>query len=130
MEKEISDDLWYWYLTGEKRASFPKEFERAFEYYRRIYKLFPGDPRCFECDIPLSGFASYLLRPWGSHPSSFNSHFCSHCEGWARSREAGAEVEMSLLFADVRDSTQMAENIGTLKFKELINRFYKARAKF
>src|SRR5271157_21402 len=126
MVDENIDDLWYWYLTGEKRPSFPPEFERTFEYYQRIYKLFPGGPRCFECDIPLGGFASYLLRPWGSRPSSFNSHFCSHCEGWARSREAGAEVELSLLFADVRDSTQLAEKIGTVQFKDLIKRFYKA----
>jgi adenylate cyclase len=126
MGDETIDDLWYWYLTGEKRASFPKEYERAFGRYQRIYRLFPGDPRCFECDMPLGGVASYLLRPWGSHPSSFNSHFCSHCEGWARSREAGAEVELSLLFADVRESTQLAEKIGTVQFKDLIKRFYQA----
>ena len=126
MDDETIDDLWYWYLTGEKRDTFPVEYERVFEAYRRIYKLFPGDPRCFECDIPLAGFASYLLRPWGSRLSSFSSRFCSHCETFARSREAGAEVELSLLFADVRDSTQLAEKIGTFKFKELIKRFYKA----
>jgi len=35
-------------------------------------------------------------------------------------------VELSLLFADVRDSTQLAEKIGTVQFKDLIKRFYKA----
>jgi adenylate cyclase len=125
-DTETIDDLWYWYLTGEKRDTFPPEYERVFESYRRVYKLFPGDPRCFECDIPLGGFSSFLLRPWGSRPSSFSPRFCSHCEGFARSREAGAEVELSLLFADVRDSTVLAEKIGTYKFKELIKRFYKA----
>jgi adenylate cyclase len=125
-DTETIDDLWYWYLTGEKRATFPAEYERVFESYRRVYKLFPGDPRCFECDIPLGGLASLVLRPWGSRPSSFSPRFCSHCEGFARSREAGAEVELSLLFADVRDSTGLAEKIGTFKFKELIKRFYKA----
>jgi adenylate cyclase len=126
MENRPIDDLWYWYLTGKKRNTFPEAYERAFENYRRIYRLFPGDPRCFECDIPLAGLASYLLRPWGSRPSSFSSRFCSHCEGFARSREAGAELELSLLFADVRDSSGLAENVGTSQFKELIKHFYKA----
>ena len=126
MDDQIIDELWYWYLTGDKRSTFPAEYERVFESYRRVYKLFPGDPRCFECDIPMGGFASLLLRPWGSRPSSFSSRFCSHCEGFARSREAGAEVELSLLFADIRESTQLAEKIGTYQFKELIKRFYKA----
>ena len=86
---------------------------------------FPGRPRCFECDIPMAGLAGILLRPWGSHPSSFNSRFCSHCETFARSREAGAEVELTLLFADIRDSTRLAEEVGTSQFKDLIKRFYK-----
>jgi adenylate cyclase len=124
MEKDPVDDLWYWYLTGEKRSTFPLAYERVFERYRRIYRLFPGAPRCFECDIPLAGFANLLLRPWGSRASSFSPRFCSHCETFARSREAGAEVELSLLFADIRGSTSLAENIGTSNFKELIKRFY------
>jgi len=126
MSDKPVDDLWYWYLTGEKRDTFPDAYERAFEAYRRIYRLFPGDPRCFECDIPLAGLASLLLRPWGSRPSTFSSRFCSHCETFARSREAGAEIELTLLFADIRDSTPLAERIGTTKFKELIKKFYKS----
>ena len=73
----------------------------------------------------MAGLAGILLRPWGSHPSSFNSRFCSHCETFARSREAGAEVELTLLFADIRDSTRLAEEVGTSRFKDLIKRFYK-----
>jgi adenylate cyclase len=113
-------------LTGEKLDTFPEAYERAFEAYRRVYKLIPGAPRCFECEIPLAGLTGLLLRPWGSHPSSFSPRFCSHCETFAKSREAGAEVELTLLFADVRESTPLAEKVGTTKFKELIKRFYKA----
>ena len=125
MDDKQIDDLWYWYLTGKKLASFPEAYERAFEAYRKVYRLFPGRPRCFECDIPMAGLAGLLLRPWGSHPSSFNSRFCSHCETFARSREAGAEVELTLLFADIRNSTPLAEELGTSRFKDIIKRFYK-----
>lgn len=129
MADRPDDDLWYWYLTGKKRASFPEAYERAFNVYRRIYRFFPGDPRCFECDIPLAGPAGLLLRPWGSKPSTFNTRLCSKCETFARSREAGAEVELTLLFADVRNSTALAERIGTARFQEIIRRFYKATSK-
>ncbi len=125
MDDKSNDDLWYWYLTGKKRASFPEGYERAFDAYRKVYRLFPGHPRCFECDIPMAGLAGILLRPWGSRPSSFNSRFCSHCETFARSCEAGAEVELTLLFADIRDLTRLAEEIGTSRFKDLIKKFYK-----
>jgi len=128
MEDKPIDDLWYWYLTGTKRGTFPEAYERAFEAYRRIYRLFPGNPRCFECDIPMGGLSSFLLRPWGSRPSTFSSRFCSHCEAWARSQEAGAEIELTLLFADIRDSTPLAEKIGTSRFKELIKDFIKKPA--
>ena len=38
---------------------------------------------------------------------------------------AGAEVELSLLFADVRGSTELAEKLPPIEFKQLIQRFYK-----
>jgi adenylate cyclase len=50
------------------------------------------------------------------------------CENAARKKEGGAEVELSLLFADVRGSTSMAESSSTQALKELINRFYKTAA--
>jgi adenylate cyclase len=128
MPKE-TDDLWYWYLTGEKRDTFPIEYEIIFNAYRRIFRLFPGKPRCFECDVPLGGPSNLILRPWGSRPSTFSPRFCSHCETFARSREAGAEVELSMLFADVRNSTPLAESSSPTEFKDLIRRFYKATSK-
>lgn len=124
-----SDDLWYWYLTGVKRESFPENLWRHFMDLQRVYRFFPGAPRCFECGIPLAGPSAFILRPRGSRPASFSPRFCSMCEDFAKSREAGAEVEATLLFADIRDSTPLAERIGTIKFKELIKRFYKTTSK-
>jgi adenylate cyclase len=39
-------------------------------------------------------------------------------------RQGGAEVEISMVFADVRDSTALAEGMSPSDFRELINRFY------
>jgi hypothetical protein len=66
MDDRPNDDLCYWYLTGEKRAAFPEAYERAFEAYKKVYRLFPGDPRCFECDIPLAGLVFCKIKR--AHP--------------------------------------------------------------
>jgi len=125
MEDSSYDKVWHWFLTGEKNGKFPLPVELWLRFSHNLYKWFPGSPRCFECDMPLAGPSSVLLRPMGSRPSSFSSRLCSACENFVRKREGGAEVEMTLLFADVRDSTPLAESKGTLGFKEIINRFYK-----
>ena len=41
-----------------------------------------------------------------------------------RAAEGGADVELSLLFADVRGSTTLAEQMTTTDYKQLIQRFY------
>ena len=37
---------------------------------------------------------------------------------------AGVETEMSMLFADIRGSTPLAESMSNSEFKQLIDRFY------
>ena len=73
----------------------------------------------------MAGFAGNALRFMGSAPSSFSPKLCSSCEKTARQYEVGAEVELTMIFADVRDSTPLAESKGPREFKEIINRFYK-----
>jgi adenylate cyclase len=123
------DDLWFWYLTGEKRETFPEQLWRRFTNAQKIFGLFPGSPRCVECNVPLAGPTGFIFRLWGTRPSSFSPRLCSTCEDLARSQEAGAEVEATLLFADIRDSTPLAERIGISKFKEVIQRFYKTTSR-
>jgi adenylate cyclase len=41
-------------------------------------------------------------------------------------RQGGAEIEITMLFADVRGSTTLAEGMTPAEFRNLINRFYKA----
>jgi len=77
----------------------------------------------------MAGFGGSALRFMGSDPSSFNPKLCSACEKSARQYEVGAEVELTMLFADVRDSTPLAESKGTMGFKEIIQRFYKETSK-
>jgi adenylate cyclase len=54
-----------------------------------------------------------------------NPRFCGFCEKWARTHPGGAELQMALLFADIRGSTPLAETLGAAAFSRLIDRFYK-----
>jgi len=119
------DEIWYHYLTGEWRVETPKWYQVYGAIEQKIYGLLPSDPHCIECGMPMSGLGGWLLRFNGSRPSSFSSLLCSGCERIARKKESGAEVELSMIFADMRDSTPMAERTPTREYKTLIQRFYK-----
>jgi adenylate cyclase len=77
----------------------------------------------------MAGIGRSVLRFMGSAPSSFSPRWCSSCEESARYYEVGAEVELTMLFANMRDSTSLAESKGTMGFKEIIQRFYKETSK-
>jgi adenylate cyclase len=132
VDKKLYNETWYYYLTGEWRTSFPDELKRwqAFlDLQRNFYAMLPSDPHCHECGIPMAGIGGSALRFMGSAPSSFNPKLCSACEQSARHYEVGTELELTMLFADVRDSTPLAESKGTMGFKEIIQRFYKETSK-
>jgi adenylate cyclase len=55
-----------------------------------------------------------------------NPNMCNHCERYAEEHPGGAEVPLTMLFADIRGSTTLAEKLGTKQFSALIARFYDA----
>jgi adenylate cyclase len=69
---------------------------------------------------------SVLLKPFGFGPSSYNRRLCKACFKQVDGMPGGAEVELSLLFADVRGSTGLAERMPAHEFSRLISRFYGA----
>jgi len=126
MEDEATvEEIWYWYLTGEWRVPPPKNMLTAIARRKRLYKRLPSDPHCVECGIPMAGMGGTLLRFRGSAPASYSPQFCRACEDIVLKHESGAELELSMLFADVRNSTPLAEASPTKEFKSLISRFYK-----
>ena len=124
-EKALADEIWYWYLTAEWRSDDARNMMKFLDARKKFYGLLPSDPHCIECGIPMSGAGGAVLRFQGSAPSTFSSIICSGCERFARKHESGAEVELSMLFADVRGSTTLAEMTTTREFQALIQRFYK-----
>jgi adenylate cyclase len=66
------------------------------------------------------------MRLVGLGPWPKNTHYCIGCYRVLRKSHGGAEVECSLLFADVRGSTPLAESIAPREFNRLMGRFYDA----
>jgi adenylate cyclase len=92
---------------------------------RHLFQFFPGAPRCRMCQFPLGGSGGLVAR-WlfRRKPSNLNPRLCSMCDYIAEHYPGGAEVELSLLFADVRGSTRLAEQMSPAAFARLMDRFY------
>ncbi len=93
---------------------------------RRFFKYLPTEPRCKFCNAPFHGPGGVLCRVLlDKGPSRMNPRLCNVCEKYATANLGGAEIELSMLFADVRGSTTLAEQMSTMEFSRLISRFYK-----
>ncbi len=51
---------------------------------------------------------------------------CNHCEYLARGQKTGADVTAALVFADIRGSTRLANEMSGPEFARFIDRFYTA----
>lgn len=92
---------------------------------RRLNRMLPSEPRCKFCNAPFKGIGGMLEhRIFGKRQSVLNPRFCNMCDEASRQFPGGAEVEMSMLFADIRGSTALSETMSPTEFSRLINRFY------
>ena len=92
---------------------------------RQLFSLLPSDPRCASCMAPFEGTGGTLVKTLlNKRRSKLNPLICNTCEDLMIRLEYGAEAEMSMLFADIRGSTPLAESMTPTEFKELIDRFY------
>jgi adenylate cyclase len=96
----------------------------ALKHFRTILGKIPGAPRCKLCLAPLKAPGSVIVRPLGFGPSKLNRRLCRACFRSLDTKPGGAEIELSLLFADVRGSTSIAERSTPQEFSKLISRFY------
>ena len=114
-QKEI-EQLWRSILTGEKPPVPMGEI-------RSFFSKFSSGERCKCCNIPFTEKNVFNFDLW-SKRSNVSPHFCKKCEDFAKGHIGGAEVCMTMLFADIRGSTQLGETISPTEFREILNRFY------
>jgi adenylate cyclase len=119
--KQSPEETWRAVLTGEVSGNLHR--------FRRVYKRLPSDPRCKLCYAPFGKPGSMLIRLFGGKRSLVNRRLCALCIKSAHNHPGGAEVEISVLFADVRGSTGLAERSQPGEFGQLLARFYGTAAR-
>jgi len=119
MAKTSVEEMWRQMLTGD----YPR-----LHAMRRMWGALPSPPRCKLCNAPFRGPGGLLMRALAYGPSPLNRRLCKWCLRAVHKHPGGAEVEISVLFADVRGSTSLAEKMAPGEFSQLLARFYGAAA--
>jgi adenylate cyclase len=117
--KPTVEEMWRQMLTGD----YPR-----LHRMRRMWGVLPSPPRCKLCNAPFRGPGGVLMRAIAYGPSPLNRRLCKWCLRAVHRHPGGAEVEISVLFADVRGSTGIAEEMAPEEFSRLMARFYGAAA--
>jgi adenylate cyclase len=93
--------------------------------WRNFTGSLPSDPRCVNCHRPFTGIGGRLFRIFmGIRKSTKNPRYCADCHSFTTQFPGGAEIELTMLFVDVRGSTTIAEKMNDTEFSNLMNRFY------
>ena len=117
-EDEITEQ-WRGLLSGDDPSLL-----RIRKRWRRI----PSGPRCKVCSSPFHGVGGAVARVFWHGPLANNPLLCKACFGQLSKHPGGAELEISVLFADVRGSTGLAERITASAFRNLLQDYYRAAA--
>jgi adenylate cyclase len=95
---------------------------RSMSFARHMWRHVPSAPRCKVCSSPFGGLGGRLVGMAGWAPSRKNPNVCARC--CDQMPPGGAEVDVAVLFADVRGSTSLGERSSASEYAELLNRFY------
>ena len=114
--------------TGEFWRDFLTAGHSKEHTFRKVLKLIPHEPRCRLCAAPFAGVGAPVMRLIGKRPSDKKPSWCNSCFEFMGEYHGGAEIECTLLFADVRGSTALAERMAPGEFRALMDRYYDAAA--
>ncbi len=95
---------------------------------RRLWKNVPSSPRCKVCASPFHGIGGAVARVFWHGAMRDNPLLCKACFGEMVKHPGGAEIEISVVFADVRGSTGLAERISAARYRSLLQEYYRVAA--
>jgi adenylate cyclase len=110
------DQRWRGILRGESALALGQRWGR------RVFSLVPAALRCKFCNAPFRGSYAGLFGRLGYTPSRKNPRICERCI--ERAPEGGDLVPLTVLFADVRGYTTLAERLSSIETTALLHRFY------
>jgi adenylate cyclase len=113
------EEFWRDFLEGGHSR---ERFGRAF------FKLVPRSPRCRLCAAPFAGAGGSVFRLLGKRRSDQNPNWCNTCFDFMSTHHGGAEIEVTMLFADIRGSTPLGETLPPAELRRLMDRFYDVAA--
>lgn len=90
--------------------------------FLRVMRHLPSEPRCRLCNAPYGGIGGRIMRRAGFGPSRKNPSICNTC--FEMAPMGGVEMEIGVLFADVRGFTALSETVPPPELAALLNRFY------
>ena len=92
---------------------------------RRIMRHVPHGPNCKLCNAPFEGPGGAVLKHFGFGRFPGNPSICVSCiKDLNKLGVMGAEIQVSLLFADIRGSTSIGEHLSPTEFRAYLDRFY------
>jgi adenylate cyclase len=115
------EEWWRRVLTGDNP-------DLPLRQFRNLWRRLPEGPRCQFCNAPYHGIGAPLMKLMGKAPSRLSPHLCQQCQSYASRMLGGAEVELTMLFADVRGSTALAEGLPAAEFSRLISHYFAVTA--
>jgi adenylate cyclase len=96
--------------------------------FQRLHKRLPSPPRCKMCFAPFAGLGGIVMRFRGKGRNQRNPGYCDACDKFIHAFPGGAEVELSMIFADVRGSVRIAEEMLPTDFSRIMADFRTAVA--
>ena len=119
------------------RPSTPEDAMRGFlsgddpglARMRRVMRHIPHGPNCKLCAAPFEGPGGAVLRHVGFARFPGNPDICGSCiKSLNKLGVLGAEIPVSLMFADIRGSTGIGERSSPTEFRAFLDRFYRLSA--
>ncbi|MCK9519595.1 MAG: adenylate/guanylate cyclase domain-containing protein [Dehalococcoidia bacterium] len=107
---------------GEFWRELLTEGHRPLAVLQWTFRHMPSPPRCKLCYNPFGGVGGRIVGVAGFKPSRKNPNFCVRC--CEALPIGGADVDIAVLFVDVRNSVRMASGTSPKTFAATLNRFY------
>ena len=110
--------------SEERWRKLLTEGHRPLRVAHLLFRYLPSPPRCKVCHNPFAGIGGKLVGLMGFARSRKNPNLCTRCCDLLP--PGGAELDIAVLFADVRGSTALGERLEPSAYAAVLNRFYRA----